>query len=40
MAHVLIEMRNDLIADQAGIKRWGSLIATALALAIVAFDDG
>jgi predicted N-formylglutamate amidohydrolase len=39
LAHVLIEMRNDLIADQAGIERWGSLISTALAQAVVAVDD-
>ena len=39
LAHVLIELRNDLIADQAGVERWGSLISTALARAVVAVDD-
>ena len=39
LAHVLIEMRNDLIANPTGIERWGSLIATALAQAVAAIDD-
>jgi predicted N-formylglutamate amidohydrolase len=39
LAHVLIELRNDLIADQAGIERWGSLISAALAQAVAALND-
>jgi predicted N-formylglutamate amidohydrolase len=39
LAHVLIEIRNDLIADQAGIARWAGLIAVALAEATAALED-
>lgn len=38
LPHVLIEIRNDLIADEAGVERWGSLISLALSEAVAALD--
>jgi len=40
LAHVLIEIRNDLIADRAGQERWGALIATALTQVVAGVGDG
>jgi predicted N-formylglutamate amidohydrolase len=39
LAHVLVEIRNDLISDQAGIARWAGLIASALTEATAALND-
>jgi predicted N-formylglutamate amidohydrolase len=40
LAHVLIEIRNDLIADAAGVERWGALVAAALSSALATMDRG
>jgi len=40
LPHVLVEIRNDLIADRAGISQWGALIASALAEAVAALGEG
>lgn len=37
--HALIEIRNDLISDEAGLERWSGLIAEALAEATTATEN-
>lgn len=38
LPHVLIEIRNDLISDEAGVERWGALISAALSEAVAAIE--
>ena len=38
--HVLIEVRNDLIADENGQERWADLLSQEIRAAVVAMKEG